>query len=410
MRSARTLALAIAWNTLALACAAQNAPPAPAQAAPISSSGTITGTVYCADTDLPARLAVVYLVDGAEHGYAVGDTTMTDLDGRFVFNHVQEGDYYAAASLPGYENLMSVLTKSYLDTLPADDRKKLLAVMPSVTATANQPAQLSIRLERGAEIDGTATYDDGSPAIDLPVRIAMKSEGDEGGVGQATAQPMIYSGAGTARTDDRGRFRILGVLPGEYLVSVSLPVRWSMNADAKASAAVMESSIGSMEVYVGGGQRAAKAETIKVTMGGASKDADITIPLSRLHTIRGQVLLKSTNEAPAAATVRLLYADTREPARAVVAPNGEFEFHYVPEDSFILRATARQESQAGSDSGSGPPMGRYSFNVQPGDGSREGSAEIPLTVTSDMDGVSISVPDPQPSQSAPSNGAGPTNP
>ena len=102
----------------------------------------------------------------------------------------------------------------------------------------------------------------------------------------------------------------------------------------------MESSIGSMDVYVGGGQRASKAETIKVTTGGASKDADITIPLSRLHTIRGQVLLKSTNQPPSAATVRLLYADTREPARSMVAPNGEFEFHYVPEDSFILRAAA----------------------------------------------------------------------
>lgn len=397
----------------ALACAAQDAPPQ-AATAPGISTGTIGGTVYCADTDLPARLAAVDLVQTAKYGYAMEDTTTTDLDGRFAFNRVQEGDYYVVAVLPGYENLMSVMTKSYLDAMAADDRKMLLAVVPSVTVSANQPAQISIRLERGAEIDGTATFDDGSPAIGLHVSIALKTGDDsDSGTAEAESEPPIYSGAGPTTTDDRGRFKILGVLPGEYVVSVSVPVRWALNTAANPLVEAMQSSIGSMDVFVGGGQRVSKAATIKVTTGGASKDADITIPLSRLHTIRGQVLLKSTNQPPAAATVRLLYADTREPARSMVAPNGEFEFHYVPEDSFILRAIASPAPFAGDDSGSAPPMGRYSLQSA-GDGSADG-AELPLAVTSDMDGVSISVPDPAPNnQGSPSNGgaqsAPPANP
>jgi hypothetical protein len=393
------LAIAIFWQAAALACGAQNPPPPQAATAPSIATGTITGTVYCADTDLPARLAVVNLIQTAANGYAVGDTTTTDLDGRFAFNHVQEGDYYVVAVLPGYENLMSVMTKSFLDAMTANDRKLLLAAVPNVAVSANQPAQMSIRLERGAEIDGTATYDDGSPAIGLHVSIALKT-GDEssGGAPQGSGEPPIYSGAGPATTDDRGRFRVLGVLPGVYLISVSMPVRWALNTTANPLAEVMESSVGAMDVYVGGGQRASKAEAIKVTAGGASKDADIMIPLSRLHTIRGEVLLKSTNQPPSAATVRLLYADTREPARSMVAPNGEFEFHYVPEDSFILRAVAGPVPQGGgSDSNSGPPMGRYSLALQPTDDSSNTGAEIPLAVTSDMDGVSISVPDPPPS-------------
>ncbi len=412
-------AIAVVFVTATLACVAQEAPPpeaasAPAPAAQGSSTGRITGTVYCADTDLPARLAVVDLVGTAENGYAVADTATTDLDGRFAFNHVEQGSYYAVPVLPGYVNLMSVLTKSHMDALSADDRKKLLAQVTGVAASANLPAQLSIRLERGAEIDGEATYDDGSPAIGLHVSVALKADEESGNADQAASSPPIYSGAGPQTTDDRGRFKILGVLPGVYEVSVSVPVKWA-ETDANPLAEVMESSIGSMDVYVGGGQRVSKAETIKVTAGGASKDADITIPLSRLHTIRGQVLLKSTNQPPSAATVRLLYADTREPARSMVAPNGEFEFHYVPEDSFILRAAASPGLMGGDDAGSAPPMGRYSMVVQPGDGSSEGGTEMPLTVTSDMDGVSISVPDPQPSgQSTPNGsaeqGAPPTNP
>jgi hypothetical protein len=162
---------------------------------------------------------------------------------------------------------------------------------------------------------------------------------------------------------------------------------------------------------VGGGQRASKAETIKVTAGGASRDADITIPLSRLHTIRGQVLRKSTNQPPRAATVRLLYADTREPARTMVAPNGEFEFHYVSEGSFILHAASSPEllpqvdSGDGDDSGFGFPTGRFSLSLQPSDDVSDSGEEMPLVVTGDMDGVSISVPDPPPSnQNAPSPG------
>lgn len=348
------------------------------------------------------------LVQTAESGYAIADTATTDLDGKFAFNHVEQGNYYAVPVLPGYVNLMSVLTKSHMDAITVDDRKKLLAQVTGLSVSANQPAQVSLRLERGTQIDGVASYDDGSPAIGLHVSVALKADVESHAADpSSTSSPPIYSGAGPQTTDDRGRFKILGLLPGVYEVSVSVPVKWAQT-DLNPQAEVMESSIGSMDVYVGGGQRVSKAEAIKVTAGGASKDADITIPLSRLHTIRGQVLLKSTNQPPSAATVRLLYADTREPARSMVAPNGEFEFHYVPEDSFILRAAASPallQQTGGDDSGSGPPMGRFSVVVQPGDGESEGGAEMPLTVTSDMDGVSISVPDPQPStQGAPNQG------
>ena len=426
MKGRSALAIALLCMAAAHTGGAQEAPPAEATAAPSQatdlggggtsgsgaiSGGTITGTVYCADTDLPARLATINLIESAENGFAISDTTTSDLNGRFTFNRVQEGSYYAVAVLPGYENLMSVMTKSHLDAMTADDRKKLLAWVSSVAVTVNLPGQLAIRMERGAEIDGTVVYDDGSPAIGLHVSLKLKADQLSDGGSQITSAPPIYSGAAPTTTDDRGHFRIPGVLPGEYAVSVSVAVRWAESTDKNPFAEMMEASSGAMDVYVGGGQRASKAEVTKVTASGASKDADITIPLSRLHTIRGQVLLKSTNQPPKAATVRLLYADTRELARTTVAPNGEFEFHYVAEGSFILHAASSPEllphvdSGDGDDSGFGFPAGRSSMILQPGGDVSDGGEEIPLVVTGDMDGVSISVPDPPPSnQSAPSPG------
>jgi len=419
VKSRPCLAIALLWLAVAHTSVAQDAPPPEATAAPRQSAstsgsgmgGTITGTVYCADTDLPARLATINLIESAENGFAQEDTTTSDLNGRFTFNRVPEGSYYAVAVLPGYENLMSVMTKSHLDAMTADERKKLLARVSSLAVTANLPGQLAIRMERGTEIDGTVVYDDGGPAIGLHVSLKLKADQVSDGGLQMTSAPPIYSGAAPTTTDDRGRFRIPGVLPGEYAVSVSVPVRWAESTDRNPFAEMMEASSGAMDVYVGGGQRASKAETIKVTAGGASRDADITIPLSRLHTIRGQVLRKSTNQLPRAATVRLLYADTREPARTMVAPNGEFEFHYVSEGSFILHAASSPEllpqvdSGDGDDSGFGFPTARFSLSLQPSDDVSDSGEEMPLVVTGDMDGVSISVPDPPPSnQNAPSPG------
>ena len=430
MRALLKLGIVLGSLAVRLASAGQDVPPPEAMqqggAAQASSpgtpnlqTGTLTGTVYCADTNLPARLATINLVQGSEFGITVADTTTSDLEGRFALNRVREGNYYVVAVLPGYQNLMSVLTKPHLDAMTADERKKLLAQVSSVTITANQPAQLAIRLERGAEIDGTVTYDDGSPGIGLRVSFKLKTNHENNGaLPQTMGEPPIFFGTGPPTTDDRGHFRIQGVLPGEYVVSVSVPAKSAADADKNRFAEMMEASIGAMDVYVGGGLRASKAETIKVTAGGASKDADIIIPLSKLHTIHGQVVLSSTGQPPPAAAVQLLYADTREPARMAIAPNGEFEIHYVPEGSFILSAIAIAQALPnldadGEDNSGGAGVGymagsSFGFTVPANEGNPAGAAELPVLVTGDVEHANISVPDPQPTnQEAPNNDAGP---
>ena len=44
-------------------------------------------------------------------------------------------------------------------------RRRVLEVLPKVTIESDQTSSLSLGLERGAEISGTVSYDDGSPVI-----------------------------------------------------------------------------------------------------------------------------------------------------------------------------------------------------------------------------------------------------
>ena len=73
---------------------------------------TVSGHVYCADTNAPARMASVILqpaeaIDafkpGADnHVSSHGESVQTLLDGSFTIQHVPPGTYYVIASEPGY--------------------------------------------------------------------------------------------------------------------------------------------------------------------------------------------------------------------------------------------------------------------------------------------------------------------
>ncbi len=139
------------------------------------SRGVISGTVYCADTNLPARLAQIVLMPTGAQAFGIQNLTTTDLDGRFVLPKVSEGRYYIAAILTGYLNPLDDMSESRLKAMSPEARKEFDAHVTTVAVSAKQAAEVSLRLERGAEIDGTVLYDDGSPAIGLQVELKPKT-------------------------------------------------------------------------------------------------------------------------------------------------------------------------------------------------------------------------------------------
>jgi hypothetical protein len=417
MKAALAVVVAFAVLPFAQYCAAQEPPagPQPKEAKAKPPTGIVTGTAYCADTNLPARNAQIILVSASGDKRGIQSMASTDLNGRFALRKVPEGRYYIAAMLPGYVDPLAQVSASSLSAMPADKRKEFEAHNTAVDVSAGQPANVSLRLERGTEIDGTVTYDDGSPAISLQIELRPKIEtADAKDLKEEPIFPDISALDQEMRlTDDRGHFRIPGVPPGEYIVSASVPTMAADPAGPTGFAEIFDSFpvMGGLLVYAGGGLRASTAKTIKVTAGGASADADIIIPLSKMHAIHGEVLLKSTGQPPLFSVVELVYADTGEHARFSVQSNGRFDLWFVPEESYVLRAVAGPDAMPNVDfddeEGAGIGfVGGVTFNAS-SSMKEAGAVEIPLLVKGDVEDITIRVPDPKPLEhAAPSEAPG----
>ena len=84
-------------------------------------------------------------------------------------------------------------------------------------------------------------------------------------------------------TDDHGHFRVLGIPPGEYRVSVWVPIP---PADTGMYSPILQSFAPPLAngwaAFAGNAQRASKARIIKIQQEDATANADITIPLASL--------------------------------------------------------------------------------------------------------------------------------
>src|SRR5579862_2537367 len=127
MQTALRSCALVSLFVVALACAGQNAPQHAGSGSIAQPTGSLSGTVYCADTNQAARLAEIYLFHISGKAFGSQSRGQTDLEGRFSLHHVEEGDYYVVAVLPGYVNLLGSLTKAHLDAMTDEDRKNLLA-------------------------------------------------------------------------------------------------------------------------------------------------------------------------------------------------------------------------------------------------------------------------------------------
>lgn len=196
---------------VATVAAAQPPPPPPPGSAmtfgdgnqgetpPVTGTGAISGIVTDGTTGAPVAGALVQLVGGAGQAGA-RPRQMTDAKGRFVFTQLPAfPDYTLVASRVGY------LDGGYRRT-PGAPAQVRIGLKDGEWFTGG-----NITMYRPAAISGVVRDERGDPLVDIPVRVLVSAR--VGGQNRWAAGPTVL-------TDDRGMYRIAGLLAGRYIVHV----------------------------------------------------------------------------------------------------------------------------------------------------------------------------------------------
>lgn len=161
---------------------------------PQTGTGGISGTVVLADSSRPVRRARVTL-NGAE--VRVTKTTVSDDQGNFTFSELPAGRYTLSASKPGYVNA------TYGQKKPGRPGTQIQLI------DTQKLTNLKLPLPKGGVLTGVVLDENGEPTPGTQVT-AFRYE-------MRTGQKQLTQ-AGNDQTDDRGMYRIYGLLPGDYVV------------------------------------------------------------------------------------------------------------------------------------------------------------------------------------------------
>ena len=381
----------------AASCSALAEPASPEKPTP---TGTISGHVYCADTNAPARMATVML-EGAN---GVDDYTseakepppihitsvQTLLDGSFVLQHVAPGSYYVLASAPGYVSPLAAIADTEDDLRKPDKatKEKYRKLVPRVTVQGNLGASVDIRLERGAAISGTIHYDDGSPATGLSVRplVKQKDKWERTNNNSLQYEPEVH-------TDDQGNYRISGLPAREYLVEVQLHLSKTLTDIRGSGSGSSSNDIFSLPIYTGGVFRTSDAKPITLKLGEELPDENIDIALGKLHSVSGNITAARDGHVVDAGGIFLLHADDKSLLAQVNLDKDEptFNLSFVPEGDYIMRAVSAADVEY--EETPNPPGTMPPTNIKQNITHSYKEAEQPIHVAGDMSGVTIAVPE-----------------
>ena len=316
-------------------------------------TGTVTGHVFCVDTNAPARAVAVQLKPVKEaktragaHSQdnddePVGGVVETALDGSFVIPNVPPGAYYVAVTAAGY--LSPRIHDDDDDPAPQPPAGQPPIVIPKVDVEADQIAGVDIRIERGAAISGTVRFDDGSPATGVVVTALYKRK--DKWVASSTGDYGAFAMPSSLMTDDLGHYRLSGLRDREYILQATL-VHVDLMPGGARGAGLSGALRNSLAVYSGDVMRQSDAVSFKLGPGEERTGTDIIIPLSKLHSISGVVTAASDGHPINGGHVSIEDpTDKEHVGEAEIGSDGTFHLEGVPEGTYMLRVLGPSDKQ-----------------------------------------------------------------
>jgi protocatechuate 3,4-dioxygenase beta subunit len=250
-------------------------------------------------------------------------TATTDSEGRFGFAALPAGTFRLAAAKDGYaaarEDEIVVPGFPYLGSGPA------------VTLAEHDSRSFEITLVRHRAITGYVTDEHADPVEGALIQLLQVRYA----AGRRSLVPADVDGR---MTDDRGRYRVFSVPPGDYIVSASIGPLGSGDVAGYARTYFPGSSV--------------PAEARFVALGAADDVSGIDFALERAATARvsGRIL-DAAGEPTMGGAVRLTPAVRANALRNVavgarISRDGVFEFDNVAPGEYIVRADRGRSSSS----------------------------------------------------------------
>ena len=279
----------------------------------------VRGRVVAADTGQPLVRARIGLLSSAAPGRPL-ITTSTNAQGYYELQDVPAGSYFVSASRPGY------LEQQYGQRRA---RERGLAVNVKAGETIER---IDVALVRGGVLSGRITDENGEPYEGLTVT-ALQTRYQEG--------RRVQFPAAIAQTDDQGGYRISGLAPGSYVLSVASRETWRNEKNE---------SFGYATTYYPG-VAAENAQPLVLDSGQQRLSIDFAVAAARTSRLRGRVV-RETGEPVAGVAVTAspmlkgtgLTIASANPISATTIGDGSFELAGVPPGPYSIRSASARET------------------------------------------------------------------
>ena len=292
-------------------------------------TGTISGQVVSTDGQpLPRAKIQLIAVGDVKKAMTMRREVYSDGTGRFEADKLEPAAYLLTASAPGY-----VLLPHEQVSEAAGSAAKYVHVGEAIT----------IRMQRGGVITGRVLNTAGEPVVGITLE-ATRLQDERG---RPVTAPLEANALGLGRqTDDRGVYRMFGLAPGTYVVSVG--------AGALGATLKPTPFVGRAKIYYPASTRDTATEVV-VQSGAEISGIDLRYRAERGAALTGKVLGAPSGGTGLAAMMTTMVTLTKAGTdtllgTSVVMPLGEntgYSFYGLPNGDYEVTAV-RPEMSEGS--------------------------------------------------------------